>query len=123
MFKELVKNTNKVKGKKKREEIPSIYHIVFDEANGMLRTIAGDHAERAFKTVDDEVYVTDLKGNGTVHFAMGFPEIMNALTGEIELHALDDGPLPLDKGPLYIMKNSETVKIRYLIPPAKVDRD
>jgi len=114
VFKELVKNTNKVKGKKKREEKPNNYHIIFDEEHGMLRTFAEDKEEKSYTKLDDEISITDVKGNGTVHFSYLFPDVMNALSGEIELWSIE-------KGPLYIMQNSENVKIRYLISPARVD--
>ena len=91
VFRELVKNTNKIMEKKKVKP-PYIYHIIFDEANNILRTIAGDIISNSLKIVDDEVYATSVKGNGTVHYAMGFPEVMNALDNEIELYALVSRP-------------------------------
>ena len=108
LFQELVANTKKVMGKNVE---PNFYHIIFDEANNMVRTIAGDITDSSFTTVDDEVYAISVKGNGTVHFAMGFPEVMNALDNEIELYALVDGPL-------WIVQDSDNRRIRYLIPPA-----
>jgi hypothetical protein len=88
-LKELVANTKKVMGKNVK---PNFYHIIFDETNNMLRTVAGD-IDNSYKAVDDEVYATLVKGNGTVHYAMGFPEVMNALDNEIELYALVGGSL------------------------------
>jgi hypothetical protein len=112
LFKELVANTKKLTVNK---DEPNIYHIIFDEANNMLRTIASDTTANSLKTVDDEVHATVVKGTGTVHFAMGFPEVMNALDNEIELYALVDGPL-------WIVQDSDTTRIRYLIPPARYEK-
>ena len=111
LFKELVANTKKVMGKNVE---PNFYHIIFDEANSMLRTIAGDVTDNSNKTVDDEVYALSVNGSGTVHYAMGFPDVMNALDGEIELYALVGGPL-------WIVQDSDSRRIRYLIPPAKME--
>jgi|SRR5665647_2057769 len=111
LFKELVANNKKVMGKNVE---PNFYHIIFDGANNMLRTIAGDIIANSNKTVDDEVHATVVKGTGTVHYAMGFPDVMNALDGEIELYALVGGPL-------WIVQDSDSRRIRYLIPPAKME--
>jgi len=111
VFRELIKNTNKVM-KKKKEEPPYFYHIIFDGANNMLRTIAGESIDSSLTTVDDKVYATSVKGNGIVHYAYLFPEVMNALTGEIELHALEGGLL-------WVVQDSDNRRIRYLIPPAR----
>jgi hypothetical protein len=116
VFQDLVANTNLILGGRKKEDNPNIYHIIFDETNGMLRTIAGDSADRAHKTVDDEVYALAITGNGTVHYALGFPDVMSVLNGEVELHALIGGPL-------WVVQEGDNTKLRYLIPPAKVDRD
>lgn len=116
VFRELVANTNLIMGGKKKEDTPNIYHIIFDETNNMLRTVAGDSTDRAHKTVDDEVHVLSVVGNGTVHYAMGFPDVMGVLNEEIELYALLGGPL-------WVVQDNESRKLRYLIPPAKFDRD
>jgi hypothetical protein len=108
LFQELVVNTKKLTVNKNE---PDIYHIIFDGANNMLRTIAGDITDRSYKTVDDEVHATVIKGTGIVHFAKGFPEVMNALDNEIELYAQVGGPL-------WIVQDSDTKRIRYLIHPA-----
>jgi hypothetical protein len=118
VFKELVANTNQVMGNKKKEEIPNIFHITFDEANGMLRTVAGESTDRAHQTVDDEIHTLALAGNGTVHFAMGFPDVMGVLSEIVELYALQGGPLWVVQDDV-----ARKRKLRYLIPPAKVDRD
>jgi hypothetical protein len=109
VFHELVKNTNKIMEKKK-EKPPYVYHIIFDGANNILRTIAGDITDNPLKTVDDKVYATSVKGNGIVHYAYLFPEVVNVLTSEIELHAFEGGPL-------WIVQDSDNIRIRYLIPP------
>lgn len=120
IFQDLVSNTNLILGGKKKEDNPNIYHIIFDEENGILKTIAGDRTDRAHKTVDDEVYALSITGNGTVHYAMGFPDVMSVLNGQIELYALVGGPLWVVQDNVEGNVGSRT---RYMIPPAKVDRD
>jgi hypothetical protein len=64
----LVANINEVIDKKK-EEMPYSYQIIFDESNGMFRTIARDSTDHAYKTVDDGVNVMSVKGNGCSFFS------------------------------------------------------
>jgi len=113
IFKELVKSTERVNGKKKRHEMPNIYHIVFDEENKVLKAIAGD-IDNVYETVKDEVH-TVVSGNGTVHYANCFPEVMNVLSGDISLFALDSGPLWIEQ-----KENKASLNVHYLIPPAIV---
>jgi hypothetical protein len=77
----------------------------------MLRTIAGDSS---LTTVDDKVYAATVKGNCIVHYAYLFPEVMNVLTSEIELHAFEGGPL-------WIVQDRDNIRVRYLIPRARYE--
>lgn len=112
-FKELVASTNLVMGSKKKDEMSNIYHIVFDEDNSLLRTIAGDDTDSTHIIVSDEIYTDSVSGNGTVHYSMGFYDVINVLTGEIDVYALAGGPL-------WIVQKGEKQRIRYIVLPAKL---
>jgi hypothetical protein len=116
IFKELVTNTNLVMGAKKKEEIPDTYHITFDGSNGRLETVAGDKNDRAHQSLVDEVYSPTVEGDGTVHYSMGFPDLMNALVGDIHVYCMINGPM-------WVAQHGTTLSVRYLIPPSNFGRE
>ena len=115
VFKELVAHTHSIMENKRKQEMPDIYHITFDEENKHLETIAGDVADRANKILKDEIYIDAVSGNGAVHYAMGFPAVMGVLRGEIDLYALEGESL-------WVSQQNEKFSVRYMVPPANSEK-
>ena len=116
VFHQLITNTYKIMGSKKKDEIPNIYHVVFDGEHQFLRTIAGDDTDRAHRVFLDAVFTEKIEGNGAVHYAQGFQEVMEVLDGEINVSAVVDGPL-------WVVKRDNSIKAQYLISPATYKKD
>jgi hypothetical protein len=115
VFQDLVANTHIVMENKRKQEMPDIYHITFDEENKCLETVAGDATDRAHKVVIDEIFTDAVSGNGAVHYAMGFPDVMGVLSGDIDLYALANGPL-------WVSQQNEKFSVRYMVPPANLEK-
>lgn len=116
VFQEIIADTNYIKGKKKKGEISNIYQIVFDEKNGMLRSTSRDNTEFNCKTLVHEAFIENLRGNGTLHCSFCFPEVINVLSGEIDVYALEGGPM-------WIVQMNEGQIIHYVVLPANISLD
>jgi hypothetical protein len=93
IFHESINNTYKVMGSKKKDEIPNIYHMEFDADHQFLWTIAGDETDKSHQVVRKKYPLDSVVGNGVVHYAQGFQEVMEALDGELFVSAVVGGPL------------------------------
>jgi hypothetical protein len=116
IFKRLIKNTYSIMGSTQKDDVPNIYHIMFDAEHNLLRTIAGDETDRAHSVFREGVPVTSIEGNGSLHYAQGFQEVMSNVDGEINISAFVDGPL-------WVVKRDELSLSRFLITPAIYKKD
>jgi hypothetical protein len=114
IFKRLVKNVYRLNTGKRRDKwrvIDEKYHVIFNGDKHILTTIASDENDHT-RDVIEEVILENINGNADIYYYYGFAEVMSVLTGEIDLHALESGPL-------WIAQDSDTRRIRYLIFPIK----
>jgi hypothetical protein len=115
---EFEKRYNKIKELKKLLKVDSaerlpIYHIIFDGENQILKTIACETTDNSF-VVEDEVHSFTVTGNGSVHFSTEFANVVGVLKGQVEL-------LTLESAPLCISQDSVFMRIRYVVPYAKME--
>jgi hypothetical protein len=111
IFHMLINYTYKVMGAKRKDEIPNIYHITFDGDHQFLRTIAGDEYDKKYRAFKSAYHLDYVVGQGETHYAQGFQEVMEVLSGEIEISAQVNGHLWI------VQRRSDTV-FCYLITPA-----
>lgn len=119
-FKELVKNaalrkkyekSSMKSGKliKQKRNAPALYKIYIDGENHQIRTVTGKEYDK--DSAEDCAKNNSIVGNGGLYYTSGFAEVMNVLSGEIKFYAVD-------KGPLWIMQDTDKMKVRYLIAPS-----
>jgi hypothetical protein len=107
----LVKLIQKERKKEKKTEIFSQYNIYVDENLHQIKIVAGNEHSRNSKvhTLKD----ANVNGSGELHYTSGFAEVVNVLSGEIKFYAVDNGPL-------WIMQDTNRMKLRYLIAPTPI---
>jgi hypothetical protein len=119
LLQDLVKNV-----KSKKKEIAQSKDKVLIETERRMPltyTIYVDGNCHEIKTAADTRYATinvnrsndDVSGHGELHYLFGFDDVVNVLSGKIKFYAVD-------KGPLWIMQDTNQMKLRYLIAPATV---
>jgi hypothetical protein len=118
IFKDLVKNAIANKKielsdikerslKKKIKDEPLKYNIYIDSNLNQIKTVAGSEHSK-YKIVDR--LSANVNGSGELHYSSGFAEVINVLSGEIKFYAVENGPL-------WIMQDTNQMKLRYLIAP------
>ena len=111
LFNDLISNTARISGKTKKEDVSPVYHIFVDETLKQIKTVAGSERDRNSKVITDVMMHESVTGTGSLHYSLGFADICSVLSGEVTFHAVD-------KGPLWLMQDTDRVITRYLIPPA-----
>jgi hypothetical protein len=118
IFKDLVKNAIANKKielsdikerslKKKIKDEPLKYNIYIDSNLNQIKTVAGSEHSK-YKIVDR--LSANVNGSGELHYSSGIAEVINVLSGEIKFYAVENGPL-------WIMQDTNQMKLRYLIAP------
>jgi hypothetical protein len=121
LFQDLVTNARKLKKlelesitdrslKKKKKSMPLMYNIYFDD-DSHIKTVAGH--ENLKYSIADRILSSNIHGRGELHYSSGFAEVVNVLSGQIKFYAIDNGPL-------WIMQDTDRMKLRYLIAPTPV---
>lgn len=115
LFKDLINHVSVNKKLEKREKkkwvMSGLYNIYVDGENHQIKTVAGN--EHCKSSIVDDKTDANVFGCGELHYSSGFAEVINLLSGEIKFYAVDNGPL-------WIMQDTNRMKIRYLIAPAPV---
>lgn len=111
LFNEVISNVAKITNSTKKENVQPVYHIFIDEDLKRIKTVAGNENDRQHETRIDVIVNESVTGHGSLHYSLGFADVCNVLSGEIEFHSVD-------KGPLWLMHDNDRVITRYFIPPA-----
>jgi hypothetical protein len=108
-----VKLIQKERNKENKSDLLSLYNIYVDGNSHQIKIVAGNEHSINSKAV---IYKNDIiNGSGELHYTYGFAEIVNVLSGEIKFYAVDNGPL-------WIMQDTDQMKLRYLIAPTPIYR-
>ena len=91
----------------------SSYNIYVDGNRHQIKVVAGN--EHSKNSIVDLLQNANVKGSGELHYTSGFAEVVNLLSGEIDFYAVDNGPL-------WIMQDTNQMKLRYLIAPTPIYR-
>jgi hypothetical protein len=100
---QLIKNN-----KQKKDEIPNIYHLIFDDRKKMIKTFVNEEIDKMI-----EIRADAILGNGTTQYGVSFTELMNVLNGKIKIYAIEGGPLWIEQKEIISALN-----LHYLISPS-----
>lgn len=89
---------------------PRMFYIEYAE-NDIIITKVGDPHARDKDKIKTTAQAVEVIGTGRTSYALDFPEIVNNLSGIIEIATLDNGPL-------WIKQSTDDYSVRYLISPA-----
>lgn len=104
---EKVKKVNKVHNSKARENNEDIIGFSINGAQEKIESFIGNGKN----TVVVKRLYKDIVGSGELHYENVFMNVMNILKGKVKFFAID-------KGPIWIMQEDHSTKVRYLITPA-----
>lgn len=102
------KENSKKRNKEKKVNKLSLYNIYVDENLRQIKVVEGN--EHINNSIVDCLTNANVRGRGELHYTAGFAEVVGLLSGEIKFYAVDYGPL-------FIMQDTNQMKLRYLIAP------
>lgn len=110
LLKDLISCIKKYSSKKDNE---IVYNFIVDGDRHLIEGCTNEENIRK-GNVFSKIYDNDsIEGSGELHFINDFSNVVNVLSGKIKLYAVN-------RGALWIMQDTEKIKVRYLIPPAVI---
>jgi hypothetical protein len=91
-----------------------IYNFNVDEKNHLIESYTNKENIRKGNVFSKVCEDDSIIGSGELHYINDLSNVVDVLSGRIKFYACD-------RGGLWIMQDTEKIKVRYLIPPAEVE--